>query len=67
MSDAVLIAIATLLSALLTQIISWFINKRKAPVEINKIQADTDLTRSELASKYQEIASKAVDETNEID
>lgn len=66
MSDAVIIALASVLSVVLSQIVSWFINRQKQPAEINKMRADTDLTRGELAQKYQDMASKAVDETNEI-
>jgi hypothetical protein len=69
MSDAVLIAIASLLSVGITQLIAYLINKNKIKAEkakneaeTGKIEADTDLTEGEIIEKYQRIAARTADE-----
>lgn len=70
MSDGLIIGILTILgSALATYLtyrVSMWINKRKVPVEINQIKADTNLSEGELIEKYQSIASKQADENLEL-
>jgi hypothetical protein len=57
----IMIFIASLVSAGLAFWAAMFINKKKVPVEVRQIKADTDLTGGELAEKYQQIANTQAD------
>jgi hypothetical protein len=70
MSDALILGLTTtfasLLTLLITQGISWWVNKKKVPVEVKKLELDTSLSKGELAEKFQQIASAAADENIEL-
>jgi FKBP-type peptidyl-prolyl cis-trans isomerase len=70
MSDALLIGVATMLSALIatgaSYLLAMWVNKRKLPVDLDEIKARTGLTTGELLEKYQAIAGKQADENIEL-
>ena len=70
MSDTTMITLATIFASVIsvgiTSLVTYLINKYKAPVEVQAIKADTSLTGSEIAAKYQAIANSQADQNIEL-
>lgn len=59
-------AILSFIGIILGNKVAMWVNKRKVPAEVNKIEAETELTEGEIVEKYQAIAIKQADEYTKL-
>ena len=66
MSETVWSIISSIITVLIIQGVSMWVNKRKVPAEVNKLEADTRSVNGDLIEKYQKVAANTADENLEL-